>query len=57
MLWQLNPGDVVVIPMVALFDLAQGGDRRRSLWMAAITVPCVAVSVVPFTDRPDSARS
>ncbi|MGB9183372.1 MAG: sensor histidine kinase [Solirubrobacteraceae bacterium] len=50
-LWLLKPGDVVVLPMVALFDLAQYGDRRRSLWIGAITVPCVAVSVIPFTDR------
>ncbi|MGH2869998.1 MAG: sensor histidine kinase [Solirubrobacteraceae bacterium] len=48
--WQLNPGDVVVlIPMIALFDIAQFGDRRRSLWIGAVTVPCVAVSVIPFT--------
>jgi len=48
-LWQLHPAStVVVIPMVALFELALGGDRRRSLWMSLAVVPCVFVSVVPF---------
>ncbi len=47
--WQLNPGDVVaLIPLIALFEMAQHGDRRRSLWIALITVPSVAVSIVPF---------
>src|SRR3954469_2216818 len=50
-LWQLNPGNtVVLIPMVALFELAVRGDRRRSLWMALAVVPCVLVSIVPFAD-------
>lgn len=49
-LWQLHPAStVVVIPMVALFELALGGDRRRSLWMSLAVVPCVFVSVLPFT--------
>ncbi len=48
-LWQLRPGDtVVLLPMVALFDLALLGDRRRSIAMALVTGPCVLVSVAPF---------
>jgi signal transduction histidine kinase len=48
-LWQLHPANtVVVIPMVALFELALNGDRRRSLWMSLAIVPCVVISVVPF---------
>jgi signal transduction histidine kinase len=45
----LHPGNtVVVLPMWALFDLALHGDRRRSWWMAAITVPGVLAGVLPF---------
>jgi signal transduction histidine kinase len=48
-LWRLHPQNtVVLIPMVALFELALNGDRRRSLWMSLAVVPCVFVSVVPF---------
>jgi signal transduction histidine kinase len=48
-LWLLHPENtVVLIPMVALFELALSGDRRRSLWMSLAVVPCVFVSVVPF---------
>jgi signal transduction histidine kinase len=48
-LWQLHPvNTVVVIPMVALFDLALSTDRRRSLWMGLVSVPCVIISVIPF---------
>jgi signal transduction histidine kinase len=48
-LWQLHPANtVVVIPMIAMFELALNGDRRRSLWMSLAIVPCVVVSVVPF---------
>jgi signal transduction histidine kinase len=48
-LWQLHPANtVVVIPMIAMYDLALNGDRRRSLWMSVALVPCVVVSVVPF---------
>jgi len=48
-LWQLHPANtVVVIPMIAMYDLALNGDRRRSLWMSLALVPCVVVSVVPF---------
>ena len=48
-LWQLHPANtVVIIPMVALFELALSGDRRRSLWMGLAIVPCVVISVIPF---------
>ncbi|MGI8714514.1 MAG: sensor histidine kinase [Solirubrobacteraceae bacterium] len=48
-LWQLHcVNTVVLIPIVALFELALNGDRRRSLWMGLAVVPCVFVSVVPF---------
>jgi signal transduction histidine kinase len=48
-LWQLHPTNTcVLIPMIALFELALNGDRRRSLWMSLALVPCVVISVVPF---------
>jgi signal transduction histidine kinase len=48
-LWLLHPENtVVLIPMVALFELALNGDRRRSLWMSLAVAPCVLISVVPF---------
>ncbi|MFZ0039979.1 MAG: sensor histidine kinase [Solirubrobacteraceae bacterium] len=48
-LWLLHPGNtVVLIPMVALFELALNGDRRRSLWMSLAVVPCVVISILPF---------
>jgi signal transduction histidine kinase len=48
-LWLLHPENtVVLIPMVALFELALNGDRRRSLWMSLAVGPCVFISVVPF---------
>jgi signal transduction histidine kinase len=48
-LWQLHPANTVVaIPMIALFELALNGDRRRSLWMSLAIVPCVVISVIPF---------
>jgi signal transduction histidine kinase len=50
-LWRLNPGStVVLIPIVALFELARRGDRRQSLRTAIAVIPCVVVSVVPFAD-------
>jgi signal transduction histidine kinase len=53
-LWQLHPPNtVVIIPMIALFELALSGDRRRSLWMAMATVPCVFISVLPFHGSED----
>jgi signal transduction histidine kinase len=48
-LWQLHPPNtVVIIAMIALFELALSGDRRRSLMMSVATVPCVIVSILPF---------
>jgi signal transduction histidine kinase len=50
-LWRLQPSNtVVLIPMVALVELAARGDRRRSVWMALAVVPCVFVSILPFAD-------
>jgi signal transduction histidine kinase len=50
-LWRLEPGNtVVLIPMVALVELAERGDRRRTLWIAVAVVPCVVVSIAPFAD-------
>ena len=52
-LWQLEPGNtVVLIPIVALAELAARGDRRRSLWIGLAVVPCVVISVLPFADSP-----
>ena len=48
-LWLLHPATtVVLIPMVALFELALNGDRRRSLWMSVAVGPCVLISILPF---------
>jgi signal transduction histidine kinase len=50
-LWQLEPGStVVLIPMVALFELATRSERRRNARVAVEVVPCVVVSVLPFAD-------
>jgi signal transduction histidine kinase len=50
-LWQLEPGDtVVLIPAVALAELATRTDRRRLVRVAFGVVPCVMVSVLPFAD-------
>src|SRR5918995_2357427 len=50
-LWQLEPGNtVVLIPMVALVQLAAEGDRRHTLWIGLAVTPCVIVSVLPFAD-------
>ena len=50
-LFALEPGNtVVLIPMVALVQLATEGDRRRSLLIGLAIVPCVVVSVLPFAD-------
>jgi signal transduction histidine kinase len=52
-LWQLEPENtVVLIPVVALSELAARGDRRRSLWIGLAVVPCVVISVLPFADDP-----
>ncbi len=48
-LWRLHPAStVVLIPVVALLELARRGDRRNSLWVAVAVTPCVGVSVLPF---------
>src|SRR5918993_1500616 len=50
-LWQLEPGNtVVLIPMVALVQLAAEGDRRHTLLIGVAVIPCVVISVVPFAD-------
>ena len=50
-LWQLEPGNtVVLIPMVALVELAARSDRRRNLWVGLAVAPCVLISVLPFAD-------
>jgi signal transduction histidine kinase len=47
----LQPGNtVVLIPMVALVQLASEGDRRRTLLIGLAIVPCVVISVLPFAD-------
>jgi signal transduction histidine kinase len=56
--WQVNPHDTVsLIPMVALLELAQRGDRRRSVLMALMVVPCVLIVVIPFTHGLSDALS
>ena len=46
-LFALEPGNtVVLIPMVALADLAQRSDRRHNVWVGLAVVPCVVVSVL-----------
>jgi signal transduction histidine kinase len=46
----LHPGNtVVLLPMVAVFDLARRYDRRRALHIAAICVPGVLAGVLPFS--------
>ncbi len=50
-LFALEPGNtVVLIPMVALVQLATEGDRRHTLLIGLAIVPCVVVSVLPFAD-------
>jgi signal transduction histidine kinase len=50
-LWALEPGNtVVLIPMVALAQLASRSDRRHNVAYALAVVPCVVVSVLPFAD-------
>jgi signal transduction histidine kinase len=43
--------------MVALLELAQRGDRRRSTLMALTVVPCVLIVVIPFTHGLSDALS
>jgi len=57
-LWLLHPAStVVLIPMIALFELALRGDRRRSLWMSVVAVPSVIISVLPFASGFDHVAS
>jgi signal transduction histidine kinase len=47
----LEPGNtVVLIPMVALVQLATAGDRRHTVLIGLAIIPCVVVSVLPFAD-------
>ena len=47
----LEPGDTVfLIPAVALADIAMRVDRRRTIRIGLLTVPCVVVSVLPFAE-------
>jgi signal transduction histidine kinase len=50
-LWRLEPGDtVVLIPAVALAEIATRTERRRLVGFALAVVPCVMVSILPFAD-------
>ena len=50
-LFALEPGNtVVLIPMVALVQLASAADRRQTSAVGLAVVPCVIVSVLPFAD-------
>jgi signal transduction histidine kinase len=50
-LWQLEPGDtVVLIPAVALAEIAARSDRRHVVWFGVAVVPCVVASVALFAD-------
>src|SRR5690242_8022353 len=53
-LWAIEPGDtVVLIPAVALAEIAARTSRRYTVGAALVTVPCVMVSVAPFADSAD----
>ena len=50
-LFVLEPGNtVVLIPMVALVQLAIERDRRHTLLAGIAVIPCVVISVLPFAD-------
>jgi signal transduction histidine kinase len=50
-LWRLEPGNtVVLIPAVALAELATRTERRRLVRIAIGVTPCVMVSILPFAD-------
>ena len=52
-LWTLEPGDtVVLVPAVALAELAARTHRRHAVWVGVAVLPCVAVSVAPFAETP-----
>jgi signal transduction histidine kinase len=49
-MWLLHPGNtIVLVPMVAVYELARRFDRRQTLWIAAICVPGVLAGVLPFS--------
>jgi len=51
LLTQIEPKNtLVLIPAVALVELALRSPRRHNLWVAAGLVPCVTVGVAPFVD-------
>lgn len=53
-LWAIEPGDtVVLIPAVALAEIAARTSRRYTVGAALLTVPCVMVAVAPFADSAD----
>ncbi len=53
-MWQLHPGNtVVLLPMVAVYELARRYDRRRALQIAAICVPGVLAGVLPWAAGPE----
>ncbi len=51
LLTQIEPKNtLVLIPAVALVELALRSGRRHNLWVAAGLIPCVMVGVAPFCD-------
>jgi signal transduction histidine kinase len=49
-MWLLHPGNtIVLVPMVAVYELARRFDRRQTLWIAVICVPGVLAGVLPFS--------
>lgn len=52
-LFAIEPGQTVtLIPMVALYELAARGTRRRTVWASITVVPFVVAGVLPFSDSP-----
>ena len=57
-LWAIEPGNtVVLIPAVALSELAARTDRRYTLGTGLLVIPCVVVSVAPFADSAEELFS
>jgi signal transduction histidine kinase len=51
-LWDFEPSTTVVaLPACALYELARRRGRRQTIIAAVAVVPCVIVSVLPFTDN------
>ena len=51
MLTQIEPKNtLVLIPAVALVELALRSQRRHNVWVAVGLVPCVVLGVAPFAD-------